>query len=615
MPTIKSEMNQENEVKSPQSQERSDVAGFVWQKYLDKKNQRDLEQDLFRGRTLKHYIDDNVKRFVQFKKRPAHKRNWQSNLASTTPNEKLIGILSKLALQGMEAKAMSTQELNNVEFFKEKIANFLIKHAAYKNDDDFQIILEMMEAAEKGTVIGFEDWYFGNVKRKEIKSQNPKTGDLVFEEKEVKEWNDVRSMLVNLEDFVPGDLYVRPGCIQDMDDCYYRTIMTKDEFLSEYGGYPDAELVETQSSTIVNESTPFWKNSEDVEQDKIEVVRSFDKKNDEYVIIANQIWINPKGEKTVTPMPWNHKQLPFWGAVFEPLDAGYFYGRSMIDKLISDCDAKDALFDRILDQATLSVSRPILSDGKTSSAMTKGFLQPNNVITTDWSDGKPNFELVPIPEPSSASVNLYQVLQQRNEQSSATLPRSAKQNKTATQVEIEQEGVDELVSLFLKLMEKGIKDKNKLRFSNQIQFYSMPGNTGEYKRVVLRDQKLNNGKSGAIQISIVNKIKGEYEKDSLEAIENIEIEPKALRDMKMDIQIVEQSSIKMTETQRQILELNYQRVMNELYQDKFDRDYGFDQLNRKFGKDANLARAKEPQQIPEQQVNTQVNTPQPQPAI
>ena len=164
-------------------------------------------------------------------------------------------------------------------------------------------------------------------------------------------------------------------------------------------------------------------------------------------------------------------------------------------------------------------------------------------------------------------------------------------------------------------MEKGIKDKNKLRFSNQIQFYSMPGNTGEYKRVVLRDQKLNNGKSGAIQISIVNKIKGEYEKDSLEAIENIEIEPKALRDMKMDIQIVEQSSIKMTETQRQILELNYQRVMNELYQDKFDRDYGFDQLNRKFGKDANLARAKEPQQIPEQQVNTQVNTPQPQPAI
>ena len=109
-------MNQENEVKSPQSQERSDVAGFVWQKYLDKKNQRDLEQDLFRGRTLKHYIDDNVKRFVQFKKRPAHKRNWQSNLASTTPNEKLIGILSKLALQGMEAKAMSTQELNNVEF-------------------------------------------------------------------------------------------------------------------------------------------------------------------------------------------------------------------------------------------------------------------------------------------------------------------------------------------------------------------------------------------------------------------------------------------------------------------------------------------------------------------
>ena len=600
---IQSEMDKEQEAKSPQSLERAEIASFVWQQYHDKKNIRDQEQDLFRGRTLKKYIDDNVKRFVQFKKRPAHKRNWQSNLASTTPNEKLIGILSKLALQGIESKAISTQELNNVEFFKERISNYLIKHAAYKNDDDFQIILEMLEAAEKGIVIGFEDWYYGDVKRKEVTKQNPETGELEYKEKNVKEWNDVRSMLVNIEDFVPGDIYVRPGCIQDMDECYLRTIMTKDEFLAEFGGYPDADLVETQSSTIVNESTPFWKNSEDVSQDKIEVVRKFDKKNDEMVILANEIWINAKGDKIVAPLPWNHKKLPFWANVFEPLDSNYFYGRSMIDKLIADCDAKDALFDRILDQATLSVSRPILSDGQTSSAMTKGFLQPNNVITTDWSDGKPKFDIVPIPEPSSASVSLYQILNQRNEQSSIpaeNLAGGSSRQKTATQVEIEQQGANDIVSLFLKMMEKGIKDKNVLRFSNQIQFYSMPSTKGEYKRVVLRDQKLNNGQNGAIQISVVNKLKGGFEKDSLEHIENIEIEPKALRNMKMDIKIVPQSSIKMTETQRQILELNYQRVMNELYQDKFDRDYGFDQLNRKFGKDTNQARAKQPQQIPGQ---------------
>jgi len=38
--------------------------------------------------------------------------------------------------------------------------------------------------------------------------------------------------------------------------------------------------------------------------------------------------------------------------------------------------------------------------------------------------------------------------------------------------------------------------------------------------------------------------------------------------------------------------------MMEMYADKFDRDYGFDELNRKFGKDVSSARTKQPQMMP-----------------
>src|SRR3990167_7199823 len=153
MPSIQEELQdkrQNTDAFGRQTFERQEVAREVLDLFFEAKEMRDREHDLFRGRTLKHWIDDNIKRFVQYKKRPAHKKNWQSNLASTTPNEKLIGILSKIATRGIEGKAVSKKDISIVERMKEKVSNYLLRSAAIKNDDDFQIILEMLEAAEKG---------------------------------------------------------------------------------------------------------------------------------------------------------------------------------------------------------------------------------------------------------------------------------------------------------------------------------------------------------------------------------------------------------------------------------------------------------------------------------
>lgn len=589
--------------KSPQTQERADVSARVLSVFDDKRAMRDQSHELFRDRTLASWIDDNVKRYIQFKRRPAHKKNWQSNLASSTPNEKLIGILSKLATQGMECKVVSVDELNSVTYQKERIFNAMLKKAGIKNDDDFQIILEMMEACEKGTVIGMEDWFFGKRKRKIVDSIDPETGELKYKEKTENKWNDVRSTLVNLEDFYPGDIYVRPGQIQDMDDCFLRTIVSENQFLDEYGGYTDADKVQTVNQAINNESTPFWKQSDYVGDDQVEILRYFNKITDEYILIANGIWINPEGKSGVQPLPWNHKELPFWGAVFEPLDTQFFYGRGVIDKLISYSDGKDALFDRILDQMTLAVNAPIITDGKAAS-LTKGFLQPQNVIQADYSNGKPQFDVVPIQPPSPVSISLYQIMQQNLESatvSSEVLGGQSRSKKTAEEVATQREAALELVSLFLKFIERGIRQKNKLRLANQIQFYSMPGVEGKFKVIVLRDTELGDGKRGTMRIEITPEggtpesqaRVEESSRMSFESAEFAEIRPDFIRNFEWDIDVVPQSSIKMTPAQRQILELNYQRIMAELYPDKFNRDAGFEELNRKFDKDPNKMKLKE----------------------
>lgn len=602
-------MAEEKQSLSPQSIERAKVAAEIMSLFDRVRENRDKPFALFRDRTLKNYIDDNTKRFVQFKRRPPHKKFWQSNLASTTPNEKLIGILSKLATRGMEARVVSTKDISFEEMMKEKISNSLLKAAAIKNEDDFQIILEMLDACEKGTVIGMEDWFFGKRKIREITKQDTETGELQFKEKTIKGWNDVRSRLINLEDFYPSSVYVRPGKIQDLDFCFYRQILTKEEFKAEFGKFKDADKVETLQDIVgqINGSTPFWKQSPDVGVDKVEVLFYFNQRKDEYVILANQIWINPKGKDIISPLPYNHKRLPFWAAVFEPLDTEFFYGRSFIDKLISITDSKDALFDRILDQMTLAVSKPIITNGSAASALTKGFLQPNNVISTDWSEGRPKFDVVPISDPPAMAISLYQILQNNEERatiSTEVLGGESTKRKTATEISAQMQGAIETMSLFLKLMETGIREKNRLRFSNILQFYTMPVHSEDddlrFKKVILRNEKLSNGRIGNLQITITNETSQENVMNQKNQVptksEFIEVTPSFIRDFEAEIEIVPQSSVKMTELQRQVLELNYQKVITELYADKYNRDFGFDQLNLVFSKDPREARATTPAQ-------------------
>lgn len=566
---------------------------------------RDNSQLLMRDRTPTQFWDDCTKRFIQFKRRPAYKKAWQSNLASSTPNEKLIGLLSKLATKGMECKVMTTNELTQISLMKERIGNYLLKGAAIKNDDDFQIVLEMLEAFEKGTVIGMEDWFHGKAQIRDVTEEDPETGQLKSKVKIIKKWNDVRSSLINLNDFYPGKLEVRPGKIQDMDDCFYVRYVTEDEFDAEFGGYEDADKVQSFASIIAQGGIPFWRQPPGIGNELIPILYYFNQKTDERVIVAGGIWINPKkGTDQVQELPWNHKHLPFWAGVCEPLDANYFYGRGYVDKLISLCDSGDNLFDKMLDMLNLSANQVVLTDEKAKSALAKGYLQPNNVISTDWTDGKPNFQVVQLPEPPAMGVTMYQLIQQQKERATIAaevIGGASIQKKTATESDIQNEGAQELVSLPLSFMEFAIRDKNRLRFSNILQFYSMPiheKDGDKFKKVILRNEEMTTGQFGTVHIQITpepNQSRVEQMDNSvIQNTEFIEITPDFIRNWEADIEIVPQSSVKQTERQRQILELNYQRVMNELYPDKFNRDAGFEELNLKFNKDPNKMKAKTP---------------------
>ena len=607
--SVESRVEPSTQPRKLQSKERQAVRDRVWERITEMKNLRLQQQPLFRDRTPVDYWDDSVKRFIQYKQRPAYKDWWQANTADSTPADKIIGILSKIAAQAMEAVVFSTQETSWISYWKEKILTYLLKAAGRKNRDDYQLVLEELSAMSKGTVIGFEGWYRGKRNIREVVSVDPATGEVKFKVKTIAEWNDVLSTIIPVEDFFPGTLNVRPGMIQDMDDCAIRRVISKTKFAAEFGRYPDADLVKSRSE--VREEDSLFYVQEGLGPNDVVIWYHFNKQADEFTLTANQIWINPLGKVDVSPLWWNHKQLPLWAGVLEPIAENFFYGRSLPDKLATMVDMHDALFDRMLDQLTVAVHKPIITT-RSATSITKGYLAPNNVITVKGANLNADFKTLDIDTPGPVYFSMLQMI--RNNMDRATVAnepigKSGQGNpKTATEIMQVREAALELMALFLRFMEFSIREKNRLRLSNILQFYTLPVHAGEkeakYRKVKLREQLLR-GRVGDVEISFTNNpMEQEQQRLDREAYMipglpvKFSVSPEFIRDWEGDIEIVPTSSVKQTKSTRQVLELNWQKVAAELFPDKVNRDAAFEDLARVFDKDVTRYRTPGGQQNP-----------------
>jgi len=591
MDTIK-EYNQKNRTTvARQSIERINVASKIIARWYEMREAKQKIRPLLRNRTALQYWEDSLKRLNQFKEKPSYKKWWQSNLSSPTPRNKLIGILSKLAANYMRAQAVAQNGYSEKSKKQERIGNSLLKSASIKNKDDKQLVFEMFEAMAKGTVVGYEGWKYDQRNIRKIISQNPATGELKFKEDKINFWNDVWGDIVPIEDIYFGDWQVAD--IQDMDDIVWRTILTEGRFKTEFKDYQDVELV-LPGNIVAQEAeqeTIFYQQSDDLDTNEIEIIRYFNQITDEFVILANGVWINPLGKNIVSPLPFNHKKLPFWLAKFEIIDSKFIIGKSIADKFISDIDTEDKLFDNILDRLTMALKAPLIVQGSYTS-LTDNFYEPDNVIQMDELTGKA--ERLNTAEPGQGSFSMLEIIASRINQSSIDpeqLGSSSNRNKTARQVMIEREGAIQLVSLFLKLMEFGLKEKYKQRLANKLQFGFMSKN----KKIVLRDELLTNGEIGTLEISFVNRLSPLPNKIIAQDVERVQITSKFLEDFDFDIVMVQQSSLLKTESEEINKEIQFQKVMFNLYPNMFNRETGFQDLIAKF-RDKNYQRAFKTQQ-------------------
>jgi len=585
------------------SEKHQQVVSNVFKKFQESSQRRDRNYEYFDGRNLIDYINDNVRRFITNVDERDELEDWQARVFDPFTRNKLVAILGRVVQVMPRAEFLA---VGSEDSQRANILTDLHDHAERVDEVDELMFNAMLEAAVKGTVVGFEGYEEKRRKIRDIDSY----GD--GQDISIKEGTIVtrrlRGSIIPLEDFYPSDVGIRKIC--DMPYAFWRSRVPESQFKAQFNQYPLSEMVNVFSATETDGERPFYLDhiSEDLTEGLVEVIRYYNQDTDEFVIIANGVWLNPmKGDK-VMPIPFKHKHLPFWKVIYEPFGIDFFYGKSLPDKLKSMQDVLNVLHNMTLDQSFLTIFPPIMVSGQDD--IDDDFIRPGRRIPVDDVN---NFKELQMSTPGNWHSFMLNYTKKILEESSVSAASQGiagtGERVTATEIEEAAKGASAVLGLFGNFLKWGIRDRAKLRAKNIMQFYTAPmiesilgeGSSeeakGAFNTFKVEDSHMTSGKRGVKIIEMFRereqlpsrkRLKAEalvLEKTLGKAVEKIAITPGYIRNFEVDIRLTASPSSDMSKGLARALELQKARVYMEIAPDMVDREEIVAGIANAFGDD------------------------------
>lgn len=459
------------------TQTEKDVVESTYTKFRVSADDRDRSFEYFDNQSLIDYINDSVRRFVTNIDIRENIEDWQAIVHNPFTRNKVLAILAKVmrVLPIAEFTARGDEDCR-----KASILNDLYQYTEELDDYEELMTFFLLEAIVKGTAIGYEGYQSKEKKIRVVKGVND---EITIEEKTVKR-NKLFGSVVPLEEFYPSSVGIRN--IKEMPYCFWSRQMSYSKFMMDWGGFARARVVQPKMSYGKDEIKPYYVDfiSQNVLEGNVEVIRYYNKDNDEYIILANGIWLNPvmtgkeKNVENVSPLPFNHKELPFFDVKFDFYGADFFYGKSLPDKLKSLQDVLNVLNNMMLDQSFLSVFSPILTAG--FDPIEDDYLRPGRRIPID-TQGLPLSQAVmkmDVGTPNGWHQYILEYTQKIMEDSSIDGVSSGTAGvggrTTAQEIRTAADGVASMMGLFGRMINYGAKRKAILRAANILQFGTDP---------------------------------------------------------------------------------------------------------------------------------------------
>lgn len=458
------------------SEKENEVVSQTTTLFRRSQQDRDRQFSYFDGQTLVSYIEDSTERFNTNLYLREGMEDWQSGFNDGFTRSKVLAMVGKLVEQLPIASAIPRGEEDTL---RAQIITDLYHYTEELDDYENFMSMFILELIVKGTAIGYED-----IEYKKKKIRTPKgIGDNMTVKEDVIKSTKFYSEIVPIDEYYPASVGIMD--VKNQPYSFWRKIMDVSEFKERYGHYKKAALVDGKKSAQREGGTiPYYLDfiSSDVSEGSVELLRFYDSMNDQYVMIANGIWLNPLGtNEEVQPLPWHHKEQPFFSAINEPFGV-FFYGKSLPNKLSSMQDVLNVLQNMTMDQSFLSIFTPIITAG--FEDFEDDYLRPGRRTSIDTGGLRLQEAIMPLQFPTPTGWHQYILEYTRRIMEEASLDRvssgqtgTGTDRTTAYEIQTAAAGVASILTMVARYLNGAIKRKASLRIKNILQFGFQPNAT------------------------------------------------------------------------------------------------------------------------------------------
>jgi hypothetical protein len=483
----------------------------IYDEFEYMRNLRNQKWKYFNDRTLRDFIDDSQLRLNGYvpDRESQGKESWQSNIFHPVTKNKFKAMLAAVALDIPQTKIVAQDENDQRDQNRAEIMRNLIKYSYNQDNKEEQIFFEAWEAAEKGTVIVYDGYLKNKAKRNIIKSYDPETGDIEYEEEEIEIGNKCVNFIVPLVNLFIKDWSVFD--IQKQPSLCWVERMEVDAFKNEFGKYKSVDKVKTSNQlTDKNVSDTFFKEywqERTTEEEPIEVIRYYNKGKDEFKIIANGVMLF----ESPLLLGKKEKYYPFAKTVFEPLATDFFYGNSLPNTLMGEQDVINALFNMALDKTYKSMA-PALLIGNINKDDFDLEDQNTTIDTKIYVQDIAQVREMPIKGIDQADLKMIELVSRGLDLSSVDSNQQgvAGRGVTAREVVIANENAKKLKGIMYLFLTSLWLQKMKLRLMNILIYYTQPKvakvagdkKAAEYQSFSVNSE-LSDGSKGTLNIKMV----------------------------------------------------------------------------------------------------------------
>ncbi len=490
------------------SEKELDVVSKTFQLFSRAQQERDRSFAFFDNMTLLNYVEDSVERFNTNLYLRDEMEDWQSGFNDGFTRNKVLSMLGKLVEQLPIASASPRGE---EDMLRAQIITDLYQYTEELDDYENFMSMFVLELLVKGTAIGYEDIEYQKKKIRDVSGH----GDNVKVTEGVIKTTKFYSTIVPIDEYYPASVGIMGAGNQPHS--FWRKIYPVAKFKEMFGHYAKSEFINGREAVAkTSATTPYYNDfiSGDVANGDVEMIRFFDSVNDQYIMIANGIWLNPLGTvEEVQPLPWAHKEQPFYSAINEPFGI-FFYGKSLPNKLSAMQDVLNVLQNMMMDQSFLSIFTPIITAG--FDDFEDDFIRPGRKTSIDTGGISLQNAIMPLQFPTPAGWHQYILEYTRRIMEESSLDRASSgqsgtgsERTTAFEIQTAAAGVAAILTMVARYLNGAIKRKASLRMKNILQFGFQPGativpgvmadkdTTKPFATFSFGNTKLSNGKRGA----------------------------------------------------------------------------------------------------------------------